>query len=464
MKLSNRSSMATAKSLFLLKSIAFVVVVFVAIPSVHANWLVNWELSTFLEYSDNGRRSDGNEDSTIVLEPGGSITAVHTGPNFDAEIGASNQYRSHLDDEVGSNNNFDLDGLLNWKISPDLFEWVFEDHFSSELPIDIRSSPNESNTQDVNVFSTGPTFTPRIFALTNMIFEGLFIRTDAGESDSDSDRLQGRVGIQRLLNPSSSVSLNYEYEDTDYDENTIDPLVGNIDFDRENYYIEYLLEKPSLNISAQLGYTEIERDEGPNRKSDGNDSRISVNYILNSTSSLNITAYDEFSDTTSNSGRDRGLGGFNSIGVGGSTGINTGPSFGDLQTNVTGDTVDSEGFFIGFNKQFSRLETSIEYFQRDDDHDLVDLNDRDSNGGVVEFTLPVTSTLIFGLLGEFRTTDFDIGDREDDDTLVELTGSYFLRRNLRFESSAEYRDRDSNEVGNDFDEFLVRIGLIYTNF
>lgn len=428
-------------------------------------WVFYWEAGSFLEYSDNIARTSSNEDEGVVLEPRGAIIATHEGSRLSAEIAAYNEYRSHSDGVIGSSNNFDLDGVLDWRILPGLLEWTLEDHFNSEFPIDVRDSPNERNTQDVNVLATGPTFTPRIFNLTNMIFEGRYIRTDAEESDIDSDRLQGRAGIERQLNPSSSISLIYQYEDTDFDENTIDPLVGNIDFDRDDYYIEYLLEKPSLNITAQLGYTEIERDEGPNRSSDGNNSELTVEYILNSTSSLELNAYDQFTDTTENSlNGNGGLGGFGSSGGGGSTGVPVGTTIGDLQTDVTGDTVDSEGFLIGFNKRFSRLETMLQYFQRDDDHDLVNINDRDSNGGVIEFTLPVTGTTYLGLLGEYRTTDYDIGGREDDDTLVELTGEYLARRNLSFESSVEYRDRDSTIAGEDFDEFLVRVGFTYSNF
>jgi hypothetical protein len=392
---------------------------------------------------------------------------VHEGPNFDAEIGAANEYRSRLSGDQGSNNNFDLDAMLNWKIAPGLFEWSFEDHFNSEFPIDIRSQPNESNNQDINSFSTGPTFTPRIFNRTNLILEARYFRTDAEDTEIDNDRIQARAGIERQLTSNSSLSLNYLYEDTDFDENNIDLLVGNIDFDRETYYIEYALARQSLNVTAQLGYTDIKRDEGPDQSSSGGNNLLSVDYTLNSTSSFNLTAYDEFSDTTNDAGTSGGSdlgGGFGGIGGGGGTGIVTNTPIGSVLFDVSGDTVESEGFYISYNKRISALETSFQYFQRDDDHDLVNINDRESNGGVVEFSLPVGSSTFFGLIGEYRTTDFDIGDREDDDLLVELTGERFVRKNLSLNSSVEYRDRDSTIPGQDFDEFQVRLGITYTNF
>ena len=83
---------------------------------------------------------------------------------------------------------------------------------------------------------------------------------------------------------------------------------------------------------------------------------------------------------------------------------------------------------------------------------------------MVEFNLPVGGSTIFGLIGEYRTTDFDLGDREDDDLLVELSGERFIRKNLSVESSIEYRDRDSTIVGEDFDEFQVRLGITYSSF
>jgi hypothetical protein len=433
----------------------------------YATWRTSWEISANVEYSDNIRREDDGGDEGVLLTPRGLINAVHEGPNFDAEIGAANEYRSRLSGDQGSNNNFDLDAMLNWKIAPGLFEWSFEDHFNSEFPIDIRSQPNESNNQDINSFSTGPTFTPRIFNRTNLILEARYFRTDAEDTEIDNDRIQARAGIERQLTSNSSLSLNYLYEDTDFDENNIDLLVGNIDFDRETYYIEYALARQSLNVTAQLGYTDIKRDEGPDQSSSGGNNLLSVDYTLNSTSSFNLTAYDEFSDTTNDAGTSGGSdlgGGFGGIGGGGGTGIVTNTPIGSVLFDVSGDTVESEGFYISYNKRISALETSFQYFQRDDDHDLVNINDRESNGGVVEFSLPVGSSTFFGLIGEYRTTDFDIGDREDDDLLVELTGERFVRKNLSLNSSVEYRDRDSTIPGQDFDEFQVRLGITYTNF
>lgn len=435
--------------------------------SANAAWRVNWELGAFAEYSDNIRRANINKEDSTVLEPRGQINAVHEGPNFDAELAAANGYRVPLDSGTGTSNNFDLDGLLNWKIKPGLFEWSFEDHFSSEFPIDIRTQPDQSNKQDVNSFATGPLFTPRIFNKTNLIFEGRYIRTDAEKTDIDNNRLQGRVGVQRDLTPHSNVSINYLRENTDFSNNNVDPLVGNIDFNRDNYYIEYQLERQSLNIIARAGYTKIERDDGPNKTSDGGNNLLSLNYLLNSTSSVDLTLYDEFTDTTSDSsaaGEFGFGGGFGGIGGSGSTGIVTNTPIGDVVTDVSGDTVDSQGLFAGYNKQFSRLDTAFKYFYRKDDHDLVDINDRKTTGGIIDFTLPVTSTTVFGLTSEYRITDFDIGDREDDDFLIELTGEYFARRNLSFISAIEYRDRDSTIDSADFDEFLVRIGITYTNF
>jgi len=443
------------------------VFVCLVLSSTHAAWRINWELGVDVEYSDNIRRAESNEDDAVFLQPRGLINAVHEGPKLDAEIGAANEYRSRLSGDQGSNNNFDLDGFLNWKIVPGLLEWSFEDHFNSEFPIDIRSDPNESNKQDINSFATGPTFTPRIFNRTNLIFQARYFRTDAEDTEIDNDRIQARAGIERQLTSNSSISINYLYEDTDFDEDTLDPLIGNVDFDRDNYFIEYKLAREALNITAQLGYTEIERDEGPNRESEGGNNLLSLDYILNSTSSVYLTAYDEFTDTTSNSafsGDSELGGGFGGVGGGGLSGIITDTPLGDIVFDVTGDTVESEGFVVGYNKNFSGLDFGIQYFQREDDHDLVNINDRDTNGGVIEFSLPANSTTLFALLGEYRTTDFDLGDREDDDLLVELSAEYYARKNLSFGSSIEYRDRDSTIDGEDFDEFQVRIGLTYTNF
>jgi|GEM_PF-5766467 len=447
--------------------VAIAVFLCLVLSSTNAAWRINWELGVDVEYSDNVRRVDVDEDDAVFLQPRGLISAVHEGPNFDAQIGAANEYRSRLSGDQGSNNNFDLDGMLNWKIVPGLLEWSFEDHFNSEFPIDIRSQPNESNKQDLNSFSTGPTFTPRIFNRTNLIFQVRYFRTDSEDTEIDNNRIQGRVGIERQLTSNSSVSLNYLYEDTDFDESTIDPLVGNIDFDRDNYFIEYKLARESLNITAQLGYTEIERDEGPNQDSEGGNNLLSLDYILNSTSSVFLTAYDEITDTTSNSASssDSDLGGgFGGIGGGGLSGVVTDTPLGDIVFDVSGDTVESEGFAVGYNKKFSGVDFGIQYFQREDDHDLININDRDTNGGVIEFSIPANSTTLFALLGEYRTTDFDLGDREDDDLLVELSAEYFARKNLSFRSTLEYRDRDSTIAGEDFDEFSARIGVAYTNF
>ena len=439
-----------------------------------ANWLVNWEVALFAEYTDNLGRSDTGEDSDVTLEPSASINATRQGAHLDAEIGARNEYRGRSNGVIGSSNNFDLDAVINWKIAPGLFEWRFEDHFNSEFPIDIRDNPNEQNTQDINSFSTGPTFTPQILNNTSLILDGRFIRTDAEESDIDNDRLQGLVGIERQLTPSSSISLNYSYEDTDFDDDEVNlnPLLqqGNIDFDRENYFLAYNLLRPSLDISAQLGYSEVNRDDGPNRNSDGANNSLTVAYTINSTSSVSLSGYDTITDTTTEAagsglGGIPGLagGGFGGFGGSGVTGFE-GSSIGDVDTDFTGDTVESTGFSFNYTKSFAQLGTSFSLYQNDADHDIVDRNDRETQGLNISLTMPVGSTSELGLSSAYRETDFDLDGREDEDFLLGLRGTYFARQNLRFESTAEYQDRQSNLSNADFDSIELRVGVTYTNF
>ena len=142
--------------MFKLTSFAFIalMLILLAFSGVsNAQWRINWGVGAYLEHSDNIRRSDDDNDDAITLSPRASIFAVHEGPRLDAEIGAANEYRSNLSGDQGSNNNFDIDANVTWKIVPGLLEWSFEDHFNSEFPIDIRSEPNESNKQDINSVS-----------------------------------------------------------------------------------------------------------------------------------------------------------------------------------------------------------------------------------------------------------------------------------------------------------------------
>ena len=466
MKLSKSSSIQTSEFVSAIL-VFFFLAMLVLIPSANANWLVNWQAGAFVEYTDNVLRSDTDEESDYVLEPRASITATHLGPRFDASIGADTEYRGYSEGTIGDRNDANLDAQLEWKISPNLFVWTFEDHFSSEFPIDIRDAPNQRNQQNVNTFVTGPTFTPRIFKHTFLNLQGRYANTQTERSNIDNDRLQGTVGIVRELTPNSTISLNYLHEDVKFHEKTTRPSTdGNVDFARNDYYLGYGITRPSLGIEATLGYTKINRDTGPNKSSEGNNSSISIDYTINSTSSLGFNAYDSFTDTSSNSvgGSEFGLGG-GFGGVGGIPGIGGGDNeFGDIDLITTGDTSDVQGFSLSYNKRFTKLGTEFQIFNREEDYDLVDFNDREVNGATVTFTLPYSSLLLFGLSGEYRESDFDIGDRDDNDKYIELSSTYFYTRNWRFESSVDYRERDSDQQGSDFDAYEFRVGIVYSNF
>ncbi len=460
------------KDQFTFKCVVLVLAVFLFTPMIaQANWRVDWEAGLFVEYTDNVRRTDSNEDSDVVIEPRGSINATHLGPKFDAEISAESEYRGYSDGTIGNRNDFDLDAILDWKISPELFTWTFEDHFSTEFPIDIRDAPNQQNQQNVNTFVTGPTFTPEIFSNTRLNFEGRYLNTQSESSNIDNDRLQGTVGIIRDINTSSSISLNYSTESVNFDDDNEDPLTeGNVDFDRHNYYVQYDHTRSSLGVSAQVGFTKINRDSGPNKTSDGANNSIDINYTINSTSSLGLNAYDGFSDTSTDSldGGSFGLGsGFNSVGGtvgGGFQSIGGDDRFGDVDLSVTGDTVDNRGFSLRYNKQFSKLGSSFEIFTREEEYDLVEINDRDIDGAIVEFSLPYSDRVVFGLSGEFRETDFTLDNRNDEDLLIQFEATNYITRNWRLESSIDYRDRDSDVEGSDFDAFEIRAGIVYQNF
>src|SRR5690606_7753696 len=99
-----------------------------------------------------------------------------------------------------------IEGRAAYRLLHDRLTWVAEDNFGQTLiqPHDVATP---DNTQNVNVFATGPEILLPLGQRTSISLRGLGTDVSYEKGDLGNRRLSGTVGIVRRMGARSSLSL-----------------------------------------------------------------------------------------------------------------------------------------------------------------------------------------------------------------------------------------------------------------
>src|SRR5690606_26399115 len=129
----------------------------------------------------------------------------------DADLGfESHSYGSYSDSLVGG-----LAAGATYRLLRDRLTWVAEDNFGQAL-IESRDTITPDNTQDLNVFSTGPDIQFPLGPRTALTLQGRWTNVSYQESSYGNNRLSADLGLQRRLGLRSTLSINGSTEEVRY--------------------------------------------------------------------------------------------------------------------------------------------------------------------------------------------------------------------------------------------------------
>ena len=387
--------------------------------------------------SDNVTRvAQGEVDETIATA-GLSLSATEQTRKLDLALSLDIDYLDYLDDTYDSEYVGGLNGIATFNIVDERLQWVIQDTYGQQL-LDPLAPARPDNREDVNYFTTGPTFSFLPGSRSPVQIEARYSRVNFEERPSDNDRLSGALSVGRDTGRDTTISLNLTAERVEFDDGAAADRL-----DSASAYIRYEKAGNRTTVSADLGYNEV---ESGGFEGDGLLLNVDVSRQTSANGTLALTASSSYSDQ--------------------------GDIFRLLQ-DTTGDlreTADGVSTEAPFQHNFLALSYVIAQerygidlstsFSEEDFEGGVGL-DRDVFRSDARFTREISRRVFVRADIRFARREFKYLDRRDDDLVLGVTGGYRFMDGVAVSLEYQHFQRNSITVGADFTENRAFLRLEY---
>jgi hypothetical protein len=138
-----------------------VALIALAIPAFAPAVQLDYEVGLGIEHNDNVNLSDRDPISDDILIPSLGFAVSQLGSTVQAAAIGTVEYRDYLGGSFSDEFRGDVNGRLNWTISPERLDFTVQDRLALE-PVNalVPNAPN--NLQQTNVFALGPILSFRL--------------------------------------------------------------------------------------------------------------------------------------------------------------------------------------------------------------------------------------------------------------------------------------------------------------
>lgn len=393
-------------------------------------------LSTGVGYSDNIGRDQVTTIDEIFARAGMTVDVVEDSPTLILDIRSALTYQWY-DETFDSEFVGGVDAYGSYTLIPERLVWTVEEDYGQVLS-DVFLPSRPDNREDANYFSTGPEIDIPLGIRTSIGLDLEYSSVRFEDQPFDNDRRRALVSLSREVREGSFLSLNVLGERTEFD----DAFAAN-NFDRYETYIRLDGERGRNIFSADVGYTEIDVQEG---SSDGLLARFSVARQVSPLATLTISGGSRYSDQ--------------------------GNIFRFLQglSRAPGQTIDVNGTATPFRNDFANVvyvadgeRTGISFRVGWNGEDYEDRADLDREGLFADLFLErdLTRRIFANVDLRYTRREFSDVSRSDTDTFAGLLLGY--RLNLAFNVTAQVGrfERNANVNTVEFTENFVFLGVNY---
>lgn len=273
------------------------IVAVLAVSAPVAAQETGFSVSAGVSYTDNIGRVSVDEQSEVIPEAGLQLNIAREG-RLDADLAADLLYRSYTDNTYDDELLGGFDGRVSYAFVPDRFEWVIENNFGQSF-IEPRNVETPDNRQNLNYFSTGPTFTLALGSRTNLAISGRWSDVNYEASDFDSERLMGQLELNRAMSDTSSLAFSLSSQRVEFDQSP-----PNSDYDLHSASVAYRTRGTRTTLAVTGGVTSL-HDSGESSKGPLVD--VTLTRELGARSTLTLNAGTRFYDAADSFRRERGI-------------------------------------------------------------------------------------------------------------------------------------------------------------
>jgi hypothetical protein len=424
------------------------------VPGHSSAFDADYEVGVAAQHSDNIARRDRDEVSDTVVAPRLWFSAEQTGSRVRLAAQGNVEYRTYVDDTFDDQVRGRFNGRLDWSLIPQRLDFIVQDSLSL-LPVNQFAAFTPANEQQVNVLVAGPTLYARFSPVTRGQLDLRFIDSYAEETpEFDSQRYSGALRVLHELSPSSTIGLNAEALDVDFD---LPDRAS--DYRRYDGYASFNAQRRRLDVELDLGYSRLEsRREvflGPQFEDSYPLGRLTLNLRASARSVFGVTVRHQLSDAADYLINTRDL----DFGIDRRT-----REFNDFRAtdSIVEPNVFRERLVRGrYSYNGARLDLRVAPFHRRMSYVERFVEDQERSGVIadVDFRLKPRTTL--SLYGANSRREYEISGREDEDWIAGVGVSHRFTRKWTGRVDFEHRTRESTEIGRSYDENAVMVSLSY---
>ncbi len=430
--------------------------VLLILPATAATADLEYELGLSVLRSDNIDLAPTDGISETVVSPSVRFTFDQRGSRVSTTARGSVAYLDYASNAFDNDVRGELAGELTWSVVPKRIDFVVNDYLNRQ-PVSILTSFNPGNQQQVNVFIAGPTFHAR----THNGFRGQLDLRYANSYAETSDSFNGNhynaaARVLRDTSANQSVSLNVESTHSAYQDDAND-------YTRNDAYIGYSLMLASLDVTATVGYSQLQFDDARKSRTEPL-GRASVNWTASARSRVVVVVRQGFSNAVQDViNRTTDLDG-SIINELTSNDVLVGPGAFRQQEVYVAYHFDTERTAFHFQPYYQRSRAIGDFLPGSidpADPDLDALANRENHGALfaVDYRVSPRSTLSFLLAHDVNRIG-DVG-RTDRSYIAALSFANRLSRNWSWRADLQRRQRDSSATGASYDENALVLSIAY---
>ncbi|QOD92039.1 DUF560 domain-containing protein [Lysobacter sp. CW239] len=433
------------------------------LPGMAAAVDLNYELGVSVLQTDNVALASFDETSETVLSPSVRFDLEQRGSSVQAKARGSVAYVDYLSNTFDSDVRGELAGELNWTVVPQRMDFVVSDYLNRQ-PVSVLTSFNPGNQQQVNVFIAGPSFYARLGSTFRGQLDLRYANSHAETSkDFNGDHYNAAARVLRDTSANQTISLNLESTRSEYR----NPV---FDYTRNDAYIGYSLALAALELTADVGYSHLQLNDGSSDRSQPM-ARASATWTPTPSSTFTAVARHQFSNAAQDMiARARDL---------------DGSIMNELNSNdvlVGASSFRRQEFYLGYYFTSERLGLHVQpYYTRaryignppvdpgqdpaapapDPGVELADLQRQHNYGTLfsMDYKLRPQSTL--SLVLAYDVGRFDAIDRKDRNYFAALSFANRLTRHWSWRADLQHRQRNSSTADASYDENAFVLSIAY---
>lgn len=388
-------------------------------------------------YSDNIRRTASDQIEESIGTVGLNLDWRERTRRLRGDAAVDLSYFEYLDDTFESEVVGTANGSLTLGIVPETLHWVFEDTFG-QAQSDPFAPVTPESRENLNFFSTGPDLIARFGATGFGRIFGRWSKTSYETSPLDAERTTGGISVGRRASSRTELTLNAVTERITFDQ----PLTP--DYDRKNVFVGYELDAARTLLTADLGYTWLDRD-GAEDTTGSALVNIAVQRELSASSLLHLTLGSQLGDA-GDSLRDA-LGG-EVVGGGGQITATSDPFENRIASLQWQFARNRTGFSLGASWNQERYETQTQF-------------NRARYVYTATFSRQLARTLDLQLITTLSDEQFENVDLETEELQFGVTLSWRAWRTLGWRLLLERYDRDASNGLGEYQEHRAFLTLAY---